>query len=245
MRQGKWRNIPLWFLVSLTLIYSANLFSLPPDTLPKTNHANIKPHGTFTLVDSRRASYIAAPIISMLDLHNKEPKTINFGKVLKWHDGTVCSKWELKPNHIYCAFLEDPLLTDTQIKSNRNGSPVYLINQGYEVLCEGIGIGSLTDIDGRVLIVPMNNSAVNGIFEKSITQDTMHEMLRVLGKINYISKTPDRITQDEFRETVSSYVSDMRGFNIKFYRSPITMGVLDELIENIKVRKKLGLQVTN
>ena len=243
MRRGKGLHPPLWLLVSLSIIYSADLFSLTPGTPPNKDHARIKPNGTFIWVDSRRASYVAAPISSMSDLHGNEPKIISFGNVLRWHDGTVCSRWELRPNHIYCAFLEDPLLTDTQLLPRQEGHPNHLLNQGYEVLCEGIPIGSLTDIDGRTLIVPMSNSTVNSLFEKPIDPEVRQEMARVLKQRNFITLGPEKITQDDFRKAISFYVSQIGGFNIRFYRSPITWRVMDGLVESPELRKRIGLDV--
>lgn len=233
----------LWSLTAYLLTCSTALFALTPDTKTDNRHAGIKPSETFTWVDSRRTSYIAAPVISTTDLQHMTAKTITFGKVLKWHDGTICNKWELKPNHIYCAFLKDPMLSDTQLRSRRKPHPAPLLNQGYEVLCEGVSIGSLTDVDGRTLIVPMYNSSINSLFEKPVDKSVMLEMARGLRQGGFTSVAPEVIKQDEFREAISAYVSQMGGFNLKFHRSPITRSVMDELIHKPELRKQLGLDM--
>ncbi len=217
------------------------LFALTPNTGPDQDYAGMKPSGSFTWVDGRRASYLAAPVTPISDSSHLETKSIIFGKRLKWHDGTICGNWELKPNQIYCAFLEDPLLGDTQLYNQSTNSHAPLLNQGYEVICEGVSIGSLTDIDGRTLIVPMYNSTINSLFEKPVTRSVMLEMARVLRQRNFTQLPPETITQQQFREAISAYVSHSGGFNLKFYRSPITWSVIDGLIERPELRKRIGL----
>ncbi|MCP3669720.1 MAG: hypothetical protein GY814_04685 [Gammaproteobacteria bacterium] len=220
---------------------SGMLFALPPNTGTDQDYAEIKPSGIFTWVDARRASYVAAPITPISDSSHLEEKSIIFGKRLTWHDGTICSSWELRPNQIYCAFLEDPLLGDTQLHNQSSNSHAPLLNQGYEVICEGVSIGSLTDIDGRTLIVPMYNSTINSLFEKPVTKSIILEMARVLQQRNFTPLPPETITQQQFREAISAYVSHSSGFNLKFYRSPITWNVMDSLIERPELRKQIWL----
>jgi len=227
-----------WVQFLFLMALSTALFALNPDASADKSHAKVKPSGTFTWVDGRRASYIAAPVITLSDSAQMESRTISFGKVLKWHDGTICNNWELIPNHLYCAFLEDPLLSDTQLESSQDN---HLLNQGYEVICEGVNIGSLTDIDGRTLVVPMLNSALNGLFEKPIDRTVMLEMARVLKQRNFTSTTPHLLSQKNFRDAISSYASHIGEFNLKFYRSPLTWKLMNELIVNPGLRKRLGL----
>ncbi len=240
-RPGSSPGILLWLRFVLLLAFSTTLFALSPDTPPVNNHAKIKPSGTFTWVDGRRASYIAAPVITLSNSEQMESRTISFGKILKWHDGTICNNWDLIPNHLYCAFLEDPLLGDTQLQSRKSSPGPQLLNQGYEVICEGISIGSLTDIDGRTLIVPMLNSTLNGLFEKPIDRTLMLEMARILKKRNFTSITPHLITQERFREAISAFATHLGGFNLKFYRTPITQSIIGELIQAPELREQVGL----
>jgi hypothetical protein len=238
-------NSLLKLLLSLALLllsYPPVLPALTPDAGPGKTYVRIKPSGTFTWVDGRRASFIAAPVIALSDSQRMESRTISFGKSLKWHDGTICEHWKLKPNHLYCAFLEDPLLSDTQLNSREQGTSHQLLNQGYEVICEGVSIGSLTDIDGRTLIVPMLNSALNGLFERPIDRSVMLEMARVLKQHNFTSTTPHLLSQKNFRDAISSYASHMGGFNLKFDRSPITRNLLNDLVINPNLRKRMGLK---
>ncbi len=231
----------LLFLALYLFSHSGALLALTPKSTPDRKFAATKPSGSFTWVDGRRASYVAAPVTPFTDSAHLETKTITFGKRLKWHDGTICTNWGLKPNHIYCAFLEDPLLSDTQLRSQGINSVAPLLNQGYEVICEGVSIGSLTDVDGRTLIVPMYNSTVNGLFEKPIGRSLMLEMARVLKLRNFTTATPEQITLQRFRDAISAYVTHSGGFNLKFYRSPITWSVMDGLIERPDLRKQIGL----
>ncbi len=234
-------HLTLLILLIYLFTNSGMLLALTPNTGPDKNYAEMKPSGSFTWVDGRRASYVAAPVTPISDSSHLEAKSIIFGKRLKWHDGTICGNWELRPNQIYSAFLEDPLLGDTQLHNLRTNSPNPMLNQGYEVICEGVSIGSLTDIDGRTLIVPMYNSTINSLFEKPVTRSVMLEMARVLRQRNFTQLPPETITQQQFREAISAYVSHSGGFNLKFYRSPITWSVLDGLIESSDLRKKIGL----
>ncbi len=230
-----------WVQFLFLLLFHTSLFALTPDAPTEKNHAKVKPSGTFTWADGRRASFIAAPVITSSDLQRMESRTISFGKVLKWHDGTICNHWQLIPNHLYRAFLEDPLLSDTQLQSREKGWSNRLLNQGYEVICEGVSIGSLTDIDGRTLVVPMFNSALNGLFEKPLDRRVMLEMARTLKQHQFTSTTPHLLSHEHFRDAISSYATHMGGFNLKFYRSPVTWSILNELIHSPGMRRQLGL----
>ncbi|NQY12930.1 MAG: hypothetical protein HRT81_03605 [Henriciella sp.] len=126
--------------------------------------------GEFVIIDARMASDVAS--VAMPDYQPPIGERLVFNHQGIMLDGADCEAWRVDPlDEATLAVEADPNLidlvlgpTDSPISSGDQQE-----HQGYVARCEGEDVFRFHKVDDRVLIVPTENSAVNLILERPLS----------------------------------------------------------------------------
>lgn len=127
--------------------------------------------GEFVIIDARMASDVAS--VAMPDYQPPIGERLVFNHQGIMLDGAACDAWRVEPNDDATLVVEsDPNLidlvlgpTDSPISSGDQQE-----HQGYVARCEGEDVFRFHKVDDRVLIIPTENSAVNLILERPLSE---------------------------------------------------------------------------
>lgn len=127
--------------------------------------------GEYVVVDVRRASDVSSPLNPM----DETP----LGKIIRFtvhgieFEGVSCDEWSVTPSEEGVIPIEqDPLLVDLKLgavdspKSRGDQQE----HQSFHIVCEGEVFSPLHKVDDRVLVMPWENSSLNLILERPLTE---------------------------------------------------------------------------
>ncbi len=128
--------------------------------------------GTYIIIDSRRASDVAAPLTEISEADNPIGKSVRFTRHGIEMEGISCTSWKIRLSDNAVLFVKtDPNLIDLNLRpaDSLNSVGDRRAHAGYEITCEGEHFATIHKVDDRVLIMPWANSAINLILEKPLS----------------------------------------------------------------------------
>ena len=127
--------------------------------------------GEFVVIDARMASDVAS--MAMPAYQAPIGKRLNFTYRGIEMEGAACEAWRVTALAEPILFVDsDPNLVDLRLGPTESPVSVgdHREHQGYAALCEGEEVFRFHKVDDRVLVMPTENSAVNLILERPLTE---------------------------------------------------------------------------
>lgn len=146
--------------------------SLDPLAPPSSALANLAGFaGEYVIVDARRASDVAAPLQPLSD--DPIGDSVTFHKDGIDIAGISCDVWRIeRRNEATLPFAQDPVLSDLilePVDSDKSRGD-QRENTAFDILCEQEVVGQIHKVDDRVLVMPWQNSSINLILERPLSE---------------------------------------------------------------------------
>jgi hypothetical protein len=146
----------------------------PPNCLPTESGMLSPPVGEFVIVDARAVSGVAtSPVLQ--DVGEIIGNTVSLSAEAISLEAIACDEWEIREIPVPLDVM-DPLLADVMLGPVELGDTVvdHRVLTGWNYGCEGESLIDILEIDGRVLVAPWMNGAVNLILERPLTSGEIH-----------------------------------------------------------------------
>ncbi len=147
----------------------ASLEPLAPPSAALANLAGFA--GEYVIIGARRASDVAAPLQPISD--DPIGDSITFHKDGIDISGIDCDAWRIEPrDEATVAIAQDPVLSDLMlgpVDSDRSRGD-QRENKAFDMLCEQEVVGQIHKVDDRVLVIPWQNSSINLILERPMSE---------------------------------------------------------------------------
>lgn len=212
--------------------YSAFFLALLCQTGATAQDAALNlPRGEFVAVAIRSAGDVAGgPVDKSLQI--KLGDSLAFGERLHWWNGETCDNWsgyEVMTD-VALVNLADPVVSDLWLKpvdAQTSGGDRFLGNT-LRIRCGNRAMGTVFQVDRRVLVLnsPSGNSYV--IFEKSLTPEQVLKFQQQLADMKFLQREATSEWTPEALRAVAAY-AEYRGAKYRFERAAITENLLDGL----------------
>lgn len=185
--------------------------------------------GTYVVVDLRRSSFVSGSTedTSATDWLGRH---VVFDDDLKWIDGQSCDAWSTVLEDEPIVDVSDPNLSDLAISpvvspaSNEDVSG----RNSWQLMCNESNVGSVFQLDSRVLVINSASGLTYAILEKPLRQDQIRKLQKQLIDMKFYEGLVNGELDESTQRAVAAY-AEYRGAHFRFHRTAITENLLDGL----------------
>ena len=147
--------------------------------------------------------------------------------------GFTCQTGSIQEIANSFVFLDDPNLADLNVRplSDPGFRGEQRLHQAYEVVCDGVVLTQLHQVDDQILVMPWANSSQYLIMEKPLSEEQIRTFQSQLRDMKFLSQEPNGLLDEETLLSIGHYTSyrleDKEA--PRFLRTAISENLLDGL----------------
>ena len=201
----------------------------PPNCLQELAGEFTPPVGEFVVVTARAASGVASTA-GMGSVSEIIGTSIRLTENSLEINELGCDGWEIRQVDAPVN-ADDPLLSDVMTGPVDSADPNsdHRIMAGWEYACEGEVFIDLLQVDGRVLVAPWENGAVNLILERPMTKPQITRMQAALKDVKFLDQEPSGELDEATMQAVGFWAEYRSSADdpYRFLRTAITENLFD------------------
>lgn len=217
----------------ISLLATLLIVAAHPSMASSFDHgATPVPSGEYRVIALRSASDVASTPDADVDIIEWIGRTVSFGDTLQWLDGSSCDIWSAREAEQFPLDLNDPNLSDLAIEPlSPPAYHVFAQAMSLDLICNENGsrrIGSVIQIDDRILVMQSASGSTNIILEKPLSSPQVSQLQEQLKDMKFYD---GEITGELDEATLKSvgFYAEYRGSQFRFLRTAITENLLDGL----------------